>query len=210
MSASTRPICEAVIWDFGNVLIGWDPYAAVSSRYGTAQWEDFLERGEFHERNRRADAGIPRATQIDELAMIDETLAAIYGMYVENFELALIPELPANQLVAELHGAGVPQYGLTNWSAEEISIAPSLASGIPLLRDYVVSGRERLIKPDPEIFTLTVERFDLDPGRTLFIDDVAANVDAARGVGLLAHHYLGDVAELRAHLRELGLLPAKG
>jgi 2-haloacid dehalogenase len=70
----------------------------------------------------------------------------------------------------------------------------------------VVSGDEGVLKPAAEIFRRLAARFDLDPARTLFIDDAAANVDGARRAGFLAHRFV-DAADLRRHLVEAGLLP---
>lgn len=210
MSASTPTTCEAVIWDFGNVLIGWDPFAAVSSRFSEDAWEDFLVRGEFHERNRRADAGVPRQVEIDALRAIDPVLADVYRCYVDNYAAGLIPELPANRLVARLAEAGVRQFGITNWSAEEIHVAPDHATGIALLEDYVVSGREGVAKPDPRIFEIALERFGVAAERALFVDDVEENCEAAAALGMMTHLHVGDdaVERLEARLADLGLLPA--
>lgn len=210
MSTSTPPICEAVLWDFGNVLIGWDPYAAVAAHYTREEWDELVTRGDFHARNHRSDAGSPRSAEIAALMAEDPALGEIYRCYVENFDKGLVPELPANALVAELAEAGVPQYGLTNWSAEEIGVAPSMASGIGRLAGYVVSGEEKVAKPAPRIYEIAAERFGLRPAATLFVDDVAANCEAAAAAGFLTHHYVGKdpAAALRARLAALGLLPA--
>ena len=73
--------------------------------------------------------------------------------------------------------------------------------------NIVVSGREKLIKPDPAIFALLLDRFDLVPGRTVFVDDLPANVEAARELGLIGIVFTG-AADLRAELDRLGVLPA--
>lgn len=72
-------------------------------------------------------------------------------------------------------------------------------------RDVVVSGAEKLVKPDAAIYRLALDRFGLEAGRTVFIDDNAANVDGARGVGLIALHFTGE-PKLRRELVALGLL----
>ena len=72
------------------------------------------------------------------------------------------------------------------------------------LEGVVVSGTERLAKPDPAIFELAVERFALDPARTVFVDDVARNAAAAEACGFRALVFT-DAATLRRELRDLGL-----
>lgn len=210
MSGSIPTTCEAVFWDFGMVLIGWNPYGAVESRFSREEWDDFVVRGEFYLRNHRADWGNPRQQEIDALHAIEPHLADVYRAYVENYAGGLVPELPANRLVAALAEAGVPQYGITNWSAEEIEIAPRFASGIALLGGYVVSGIERVAKPDPRIFEIALDRYGVPAERALFVDDVAENCEAAAALGMMTHHHVGEdaVDRLEALLVALGLLPA--
>jgi 2-haloacid dehalogenase len=69
----------------------------------------------------------------------------------------------------------------------------------------LLSGEVGMAKPDPEIFHELCRRFGLRPESTLFIDDRAANVDAARRLGFTAHHFQGAPG-LRAELVRLGLL----
>jgi 2-haloacid dehalogenase/putative hydrolase of the HAD superfamily len=69
----------------------------------------------------------------------------------------------------------------------------------------VASGLEGLIKPQPEIFRLACERFDLTPGDFLFVDDGAHNIEAARALGFDVHHFT-DPGRLRPALEARGLL----
>jgi 2-haloacid dehalogenase len=78
----------------------------------------------------------------------------------------------------------------------------------PVLRRFdgaVVSGEEGVVKPSPEIFGILLDRFHLDPARTLFVDDSQVNVSGARGAGIRAHHFV-DAPTLEAELVALGLL----
>jgi 2-haloacid dehalogenase len=111
-------------------------------------------------------------------------------------------------LVEELDEAGMPLFGITNFSHE--FWPPFRAQEAHLFdrfRDIIVSGDEKLMKPDPAIYALALERFALAPGEAVFIDDVQANVDSAKANGFVAHHFL-DAATLRADLARLGLIPA--
>jgi 2-haloacid dehalogenase len=108
------------------------------------------------------------------------------------------------EIVDELHAHGVPQYGLTNMPHEAW---PAIRDAWPVLAGLdgvVVSGTERMAKPDPAIFALAVERFGLDPARTVFVDDVARNAEAAEACGFRALVFT-DAGALRADLRALGL-----
>ncbi|MFM2020789.1 MAG: hypothetical protein RJB02_497, partial [Pseudomonadota bacterium] len=72
-------------------------------------------------------------------------------------------------------------------------------------RDIVVSGDEKLLKPDPAIYQLALARFGLAPGEGLFIDDNLPNIVAARENGFQGHHFV-DAPTLQAELAKLGLL----
>lgn len=109
------------------------------------------------------------------------------------------------ELVTELRESGIRLLGLSNWSAETFHHAPQVAPAINELEDIVVSGREGLIKPDPEIFHLLCRRFDLDPLQTVFVDDLPANIDAASQLGFSSLLFTTS-QQLRSDLRDLGLL----
>lgn len=110
-----------------------------------------------------------------------------------------------HDLVAELDGRGVPLFAITNFSHE--FWPPFRAREAALFdrfRDIVVSGEEKLVKPDAAIYRLALARFGLAPGDAVFIDDSAANVAGARALGIEAIHFT-DVAATRARLVELGI-----
>jgi 2-haloacid dehalogenase len=96
---------------------------------------------------------------------------------------------------------------LTNWSAESFRIARKEFAFLDLFESIVVSGEERVAKPDPRIFALLLERHGLEPGRTMFVDDAAANVASAQAAGMVAVQF-SDAASLRRRLVGEGLLPA--
>jgi len=197
---------EAVVWDFGNVLVRWDPWLAVRDRYTRAEWDDFRSRAGFDALNLRSDAGLARAEGIAELEAVDPWLALVYRHYTNNFAAAVPgPVAGTSDLVRELAARGVRQFGLTNWSAEDVHLAPHLAPAIALLEGIVVSGEERIAKPDPRIFRILVERHRLDPGSALFIDDSPVNLAAASGLGFRTVLFTGADA-LCAILASAGLI----
>jgi 2-haloacid dehalogenase len=122
-----------------------------------------------------------------------------------------IPEaIPGTvEILSELHAAGTQVVALTNWSAETFCIARQRFGFLDLFDGIVVSGEERVAKPDPLIFRVLVERYSLDPGSTLFVDDRQDNVDAAEVVGLRGALFTSP-DDLRRDLVRLGLLPADG
>src|SRR5205807_8029099 len=110
------------------------------------------------------------------------------------------------EVLAELRDRGTPLYGLTNWSAETYPAALERFAFLRWFRGILVSGEVGLIKPDPRIFALLIERFGVEPQRAVYIDDVEANVAAARPFGIHAIHFTTP-ARLREELVALGLLP---
>jgi len=100
---------------------------------------------------------------------------------------------------------GRPFYALTNWSSETFPVARRQYGFLHWFHGIVVSGEERLAKPDPAIYRRLLGRYGLVPERTVFVDDSLANVDAARREGMLALHFT-NAAALRRELDELGAL----
>ena len=78
---------------------------------------------------------------------------------------------------------------MTNWSAETFPIALGIFDFLHWFEDVLVSGKEKLIKPDPAIFNLLIKRYSLNPAQTIFIDDNIKNVATAKEVGLDAIHF---------------------
>lgn len=203
---SSQVEITAAIFDFGGVVITWDPFLAVKDRYSREQWDAFVRRSGFAERNVRTDRGESFATMIHEVSLLDPQLGEIYQHYVDNFIHSLDggPILSTAAVISELKSAGISVFGLTNWSAETYPNAPKVAPIIEELDDIVVSGSERLVKPDPPIFHLALERFGLRAENTVFIDDSEANTATARALGMPAVTFR-DGEQLRRELAALGL-----
>lgn len=194
-----------VVFDLGNVLVGWDPRRVWSRSLSDAEIDAFLDESGFHELNRSLDGGVRYAEARAQLEARAPHHVATLDAYWQDFAGSLTGPVPGSaELVTELRDLGLRLLGLTNWSAETFHHAPVVAPAIGMLEDVLVSGREGMVKPDPQIFALLVERYALDPARTFFTDDTRANVAAARDAGLHAHLFTG-VAGLRAALRDLGV-----
>ena len=86
-------------------------------------------------------------------------------------------------LLKRLKGEGYGIYGLTNWSAETIPLVYSKYNFFQLFDGIVVSGEEKVIKPDPKIYRILLERYNLTAENTLFIDDNSANIETAKQLG---------------------------
>jgi 2-haloacid dehalogenase len=110
-------------------------------------------------------------------------------------------------VLAELRKAGVRLFGLSNWSGETFEVARRLPEYAFLgwFEAVVISGEVGIAKPDPRIFRHLLDRYGLEPSRTLFIDDVPANIDVANDLGMRAMRFV-DAESLRAELASRGLL----
>ncbi|ANC30180.1 HAD family hydrolase [Isoptericola dokdonensis] len=203
------PAVDTVVLDLGNVLLRWDPDAAFTGvdPDELAAWKTEVDFPAF---NHAQDAGRTWADAVAHLEATAPHLAPLAARYVRDYAATLAggPVPGSADLVAELRAAGVPVYGLTNWAADTYHHAETAAPAVGLLCDVLVSGREGLAKPDPAIFRRAATRFDLDPARTVFVDDVAANVAGARTAGYHGVVFTGTPA-LRTALADLGLPVAR-
>ena len=94
---------------------------------------------------------------------------------------------------------------LTNWSAETFPIGRQRFPFLQWFEGILVSGEERLIKPDRAIYDLLAQRYRVEPARAVFIDDSAVNVEGARRAGMHAIHFR-EPSALRRELAALGVL----
>lgn len=198
----------SVIFDVGHVLYDWDPRVLYQRLFADEQALDvFLRDVATREWHYQHDAGRPFAETSAELSARFPEHAGMIALWGPRFgEQVPGPIAGMPELVAELDAAGVPLFAITNFSHE--FFPPFRAREAALFdrfRDIVVSGEERLVKPDPAIFHRALARFGVAPAETLFVDDNAANVAAAAGVGMNAHQFR-DAATLRAELARLELL----
>lgn len=205
MTTPDTRMVSGVVWDFGNVLIDWQPARAVAAGVGEAEAQRFLAEFDFHSWNHVCDAGGSWDHALEWLEQEAPEWTPHGRAYLENFTLSLAGPVPGTHaLLRELHAAGVPQIGLTNWSRELYPHAPAAYDVIGLLDDVVVSGVEGVAKPEPKIFQIAIDRAGLPAKRLAFIDDNPRNVEAAIAIGM--HGILfSEAASLRTELRALGL-----
>lgn len=198
---------KSVVFDVGNVLYGWDIcalYAKLIDDPARLDW--FCSHVVTPEWHFQHDAGRPFAETSAELITrypAEADLIRAFGPRFNETVTGLVPGMAA--LVDRLAARGIPLYGITNFSGE---FWPAFRATSPLFdhfQDIIVSGDERLTKPDPAIYQLALRRFGLAPGEAIFIDDRAENVAAAAANGFVAHHFT-DHDRLVVDLVRLGLL----
>ncbi|HEU4960689.1 MAG TPA: HAD family phosphatase [Sphingomonas sp.] len=198
---------HAVIFDVGKVLYDWNPRFLYERLIDDDRaLEAFLRDVVTTDWHFQHDAGRPFAeTSAELIARFPEHEALIAAWGPSFLDSIGEPIAGMHALVAELDAAGVPLYAITNFSGE--FWPPFRAREAHLFdrfRDVVVSGDEKLVKPDAAIYRLALDRFGITARDAVFIDDNRDNIAGAESVGLAAIHFT-DAGALRRELAELGL-----
>jgi len=203
------PAIDTVVFDVGNVLIPWDPRRLLRKLLpDDAAVEQFMRESDFLAWNAQHDAGQPFAVGIARQAARFPQWRHLFQAYFDRWEettAAPIGETLA--LSRALRGAGYRTLALTNFSAETWPRAVVLHPFLSEFEGVVVSGHERLMKPDPAIYRLLCERHGVQPERAVFIDDSPHNVEGARRAGMAALHFTSP-PRLHADLAALGVAAA--
>ncbi len=202
---------DTVIWDLGGVLIDWNPeyvYCRIFDDEAQMRW--FFENICTHDWNVEQDAGRPLAEATEELVAKhpewEAEIRAFYGRWEEMLG-GPIPESVA--LLERLRHQGRHRIlALTNWSAETFPVARERYEFLQWFEGIVVSGEEKTRKPFPKMYRILLERYGVEPGRALFIDDNLPNVEGARAVGMHAVQFRSS-DELEELLLSWGVLEAK-
>lgn len=198
---------RSVVLDIGGVLLDWDPRHLYRTLIDDADdLERFLAEVCTSDWNSTLDAGRSFDEACGELAALHPARADLIHAWKRQDEM-IAGEVPGmRDIVAALRARGVPLYLLTNMPAPVFKDRLATYDVLQGFDGAVVSGREGVLKPSPEIFELLIRRYGLDPEATLFVDDSAANVAGARSAGLEAHLFIG-AADLADELARRGVLP---
>ena len=184
---------KTIIFDLGGVLIDWNPeYLYLDIFEGDrVKMNAFFKQVCTMDWNENQDAGYPlsKATE-DRIALFPEyeTLIKIYyGRWEEMLGEAITSSV---QILKKL--INDPKFrvvALTNWSAETFPIALKRFDFLHWFEGIVVSGTEKTRKPYPEIYQITLDRFNIAPSETLFIDDNLRNIKGAEAIGINGIHF---------------------
>jgi 2-haloacid dehalogenase len=200
---------DNVVFDLGGVLIDWNPRYVFRTLFDDEEaMERFLAEICTPEWNAQQDAGRPWAEAIRLLVAEHPDFEPQIRAYYDRWQEMLGgPIQETVDVLAELHKTGVRLFGLSNWSGETFVVARQLPEYAFLgwFEAVVISGEVGIAKPDPRIFRHLIDRYGLEPSRTLFIDDVPANIQVASDLGMRAVRFV-DGESLRAELGSRGLL----
>lgn len=196
-----------VIFDIGMVLIKWDPRNLYRKMFDDeAMMEWFLANVCTPAWNLEQDRGRSFSDAVKHITPHHPEYAAEIGAYDTRWH-EMIPGVIEGSvdILETLHKKGTPLYAITNWNQDKFNETKLNYPFLNLFRDIVVSGDEKLIKPDPAIFKLCLKRNKLKAAGCLFIDDSEKNVNAAQALGMHAHHFTSPEM-LRADLKARDLL----
>ncbi len=198
---------RGVVFDVGNVLFHWDPRILYERLIDDDRALDaFLRDVITQDWHFQHDAGRPFAETSAELIAEHPQHRLLIEAWGARFNDSLGPAVDGMiDLVGELAAAGVPLFGITNFSHEFWGPFRATQPIFDRFRDIVVSGAERLTKPDRAIYELALRRFGLPADALIFIDDRPENVAGAEATGMRGHLFT-DAATLRADLVTLGVL----
>lgn len=196
-----------IVFDLGMVLIEWDPrhlYRKVFTDPDKMEW--FLANVCHGAWNLEGDRGRSLDDGVAEAISRHPDFAAEIKLYRDRW-MEMVPGAIEGTvtILEELKAKSVPLYAITNWNGDTFRATRNRFAFLSHFRDIIVSGDEKIIKPDPRIFALLTDRHNLDPSACIFIDDSMKNVKGAQAVGWLAHHFTSP-ENLRADLISRGIL----
>lgn len=205
MQPDQRP---TIVFDFGGVLMDWDPRNLFKDMFNgdEAEMEYFLQVVCSQEWNRNQDAGYPFAKAIAE--RIERYPA--YKPYIQAYhdrwiEMISGPIHGTVEILIKLRDAGHHLCALSNWSADTFPLVHERFEFLSWFDEVVISGSEKMIKPDPGIYKRLLSRINQEAQDCLFIDDVEDNILAAKRLGFQTIHFTSPEC-LAQELRDRKLL----
>ncbi|UBB90549.1 HAD family phosphatase [Candidatus Kaistella beijingensis] len=196
-----------IIFDFGGVLMDWNPRYFFKDYFNDDEkMEFFLKNIATDEWNAEQDRGRTLAEgteiQVAKFPQWEKELRAYY----DNWTTMLRSDIPKNvEVLRKLEHSNYELFGLTNWSAETFPYALENYDFFKILDGkIVVSGTEKLIKPNPKIWEVLLERYHIKADESVFIDDNAKNIEVAKSLGFITVHITPET-DLEKDLEDLGL-----
>ena len=193
-----------IIFDFGGVLLDWNPHYLYDPYFGDvekAEW--FLTNICTYPWNAQHDAGKPVAEGTTELIAQYPEWEKEIRMYYDEFEKMLSGQIAdMEEYIKELKGRGFRIYGLSNWSVETFAMIRPKYPILDLMEDMVISGKEKVMKPDAKIYQIALSRFGIKPEESVFIDDNVNNIIGCKAAGIHGIVFK-DAGQLRSDLEKL-------
>lgn len=195
-----------IIFDYGNVLVDWNPAYLFLPVFGgdEEKCRFFTENVCNREWFTRIDQGESMDVCVAELQKAYPEYADVIALFRDRWFDMCSGDIPGMlEIIQDLKNQGVGVYGLTNWPAETFAEARRRFKTLASIDNYVVSSAVRLAKPRPEIFRLLLSKYNLKPKECVFIDDRVDNVNAAKALGITGIVYPGSADALRKELAKI-------
>lgn len=200
-----------ILFDMGNVLLRFDRQVFLDRLNVSEEEKQLLLKEVFlSEEWVSMDAGILREETAEPqiCARLPKHLHEAVHQLTSCWDQPVLPMEGMRELVQELKAAGYGIYLLSNASVRQHAYWPRVP-GSEFFDGTLISADEKVMKPQPEIYRLCMERFGLKPEECFFIDDVQANIDGAAACGIAGTVFCGDAFRLRDALREAGICNRK-
>ncbi|WP_316742103.1 HAD family phosphatase [Pedobacter antarcticus] len=195
-----------IIFDFGDVLLDWNPRYLYEKHFEDKnEMNYFLENICNHDWNREQDRGRPFAEAVQILQRQFPEYQEKIAMYDDCWATMLRSDIPETVEILNSVSKTHNIFGLTNWSAEKIKVAYERFDFLKQFDGIVVSGEEKLVKPDHRIYYILLQRFGIKAQESLFIDDNPANVKAAQELGIYAIQFTTPQS-LKEELKSFNIL----
>lgn len=183
-----------IIFDFGAVLIDWNPDRVYLPYFKSHEkMQAFYQETEIHSVNKELDRGMPFDVALKHLSMTFPHHHEAIKLWKTNWHKMISGPIDESiSLLKKLNNNNYPLYGLTNWSAETFPFVYYTYDFFHYFEDIVVSGREKTIKPEEKIYQICLNRNNLYSQDCIFIDDNAQNVETAEKLGMKGIVYLNS------------------
>jgi 2-haloacid dehalogenase len=197
--AAAEDVIDTVVFDLGGVLIDWNPRYVLTD-------DELVIALDIDGAQRELDLGTPldrvHATWRDTYADRVEHVDRYFHGWHDTVAGALDDVV---DVLEELRERPLGLYALSNFSGDLFREVSPRFEFLKWFDGLLISGDEGIIKPDPAIYELLLDRFSLTARRTVFIDDRVENIQAARAAGLVGIHF-HSASQLRRELVERGVL----
>ena len=197
---------KSVVFDLGNVLIEWDRRLLFEKLIDDpADLDRFLGEVLTLDVNADLDRGVSLADVTEALAARHPADRELIDAFRDRWPETLGAVIPGSvDILAELADGGPTLLALSNWGCDTFDLAVPHLSFLEYFDGLVISGRERIVKPDPAIFELMCDRHGIEPATSVLIDDDATNIATARLLGFHTVHFASP-RQCRHELRAFGL-----
>lgn len=198
---------DTIIFDLGNVLIRWDPTVIYRDYFKTEkELDSFFQNVCTLEWNEEQDKGRLIVEATDLLVQEHPHLEVPIRMYYDRWtEMILGPVDGTPEILQKLYDDKKYRLlALTNWSAELFPYALDNFKFLQYFENILVSGEEKMKKPDLEIYNRFIEKYEVNPSSCVFIDDSAKNIIGAQEAGINTIHFK-NANLLKQELMSIGI-----